>query len=749
MATSPQDLLRQGIAAARAGQPDVARQFIAKALQLDPRNEQAWLWLSSVAQSDEERIQILQQLLKINPANEHALKGLQALGALPEIEEAEPAPPEEAAFAEEAPSAPVEEAEETYAEETYVDDETVEVAPAETYAEQPVEEQQEAAPSLLATAAPPPAPDGIPLIEPEMLAYIQELADTAIREGMAQQPEFTFDDVTWVPHTRGRRTRFVLNPVRIAMLIGAILALGAIAVGVLSVLGRSPIQVASGPSSTPTITLTATGTATQTPQATATATLAPNQATFTPEATIPIGVPQGNLDFGITLTPPYFATVHPDNPRLDRAIARYHEGDYAAVIEEIPAARDAGPDLPDSYFFEGMAYAFEGQYDRAAVVVNDGLEQDSNIAALHAALGYIFLRQGSIEESRRENAIAKQLDPVFIMSYLTLAEDYAQAGDFDTALAEIDAALQLDAHNVEVLVGQGNVFLLQDRADSAAAVGNLSLFIDPTSEQATLLLAQARIALGQYDRAVQPLEEYLSRIDQGSTRVWATLGDARFREGSIDKALDAYSRALQIGKDNADVLAQRGRLFLDAGEYQDAFDDFDESLSLADSFEARLGRAQSAFILGDYATTLDDTERVLAETPDDQQMRLIQAQAQVELESYNEALVALDQLILEGMQDLTMLGDAYEYRGRAKYFLMFYGNAINDIEQAIQFKETGTRHYYRGLALEATNNVAGATLEYDWVLFWNRSYSYPFAEDALQRLENLNQGGEPQGALSS
>ncbi|KAB2860929.1 MAG: hypothetical protein F9K46_09185, partial [Anaerolineae bacterium] len=83
-------LLQQGIAAAKAGQKDQARQILQQAVKIDPRNETIWLWLSSVAKDDKERIFCLKQILSINPQSELAIKGLQALGVAPEQQAAQP-----------------------------------------------------------------------------------------------------------------------------------------------------------------------------------------------------------------------------------------------------------------------------------------------------------------------------------------------------------------------------------------------------------------------------------------------------------------------------------------------------------------------------------------------------------------------------------------------------------------------------------------------------------------------------------
>src|SRR5687767_12372250 len=93
MSNSPQDdLLQRGIAAARAGQADEARRLLAQAIQQNPRSETAWLWMSSIVQTNDQRIHCLRQVLALNPNNEFALKGLRALGALPDEAPAAPSP---------------------------------------------------------------------------------------------------------------------------------------------------------------------------------------------------------------------------------------------------------------------------------------------------------------------------------------------------------------------------------------------------------------------------------------------------------------------------------------------------------------------------------------------------------------------------------------------------------------------------------------------------------------------------------
>jgi peptide/nickel transport system permease protein len=71
--------LDQGVAAVKAGDRGSARRFLCQALQADPGNEIAFLWLSAALGTPQARAFCLQRVLEINPANQVARRGLEAL----------------------------------------------------------------------------------------------------------------------------------------------------------------------------------------------------------------------------------------------------------------------------------------------------------------------------------------------------------------------------------------------------------------------------------------------------------------------------------------------------------------------------------------------------------------------------------------------------------------------------------------------------------------------------------------------
>lgn len=80
--TEVKSALNQGIKAAQSGNRAQARTSLLRATELDPRNENAWLWLASISEYPEELLGFLNHVLEINPENQRAKEWKVATHAL-------------------------------------------------------------------------------------------------------------------------------------------------------------------------------------------------------------------------------------------------------------------------------------------------------------------------------------------------------------------------------------------------------------------------------------------------------------------------------------------------------------------------------------------------------------------------------------------------------------------------------------------------------------------------------------------
>ncbi len=75
----PDELIAQGRAALLEGDRERARALLQQAVALDPRSDEAWVWLAGAHTEPEEMARCLRRALAANPLNEQAQEGLQWL----------------------------------------------------------------------------------------------------------------------------------------------------------------------------------------------------------------------------------------------------------------------------------------------------------------------------------------------------------------------------------------------------------------------------------------------------------------------------------------------------------------------------------------------------------------------------------------------------------------------------------------------------------------------------------------------
>ncbi|MFW5748498.1 MAG: tetratricopeptide repeat protein [Chloroflexota bacterium] len=81
MSANVSAMVKEAIRAYRAGKVDEAQALLMRATELDDQNEHAWMWLSAVVESVEDKMVCMENVLIINPNNVDAQRGLELLKA--------------------------------------------------------------------------------------------------------------------------------------------------------------------------------------------------------------------------------------------------------------------------------------------------------------------------------------------------------------------------------------------------------------------------------------------------------------------------------------------------------------------------------------------------------------------------------------------------------------------------------------------------------------------------------------------
>lgn len=166
---------------------------------------------------------------------------------------------------------------------------------------------------------------------------------------------------------------------------------------------------------------------------------------------------------------------------------------------------------------------------------------DASAREALAALGYLTGR-----ETRRDDAP----DPkrmVAIEALMARAQALMSAGELDAAATPLRQALARDPGNKELYQMFGHLHVAAGRDANAVDAYRKALELPPhhADRVAQFELACAYLRLGKPAEAVPPLEAILA-IDPEDPPTWYNLGVAREGMGQVERARDAWQRALAI-----------------------------------------------------------------------------------------------------------------------------------------------------------------------------------------------------------
>ncbi len=307
-------LLRNGIATAQAGRRAEARRFFEAVLRLDPHNEEAILWWAGLAREPRITLVARARLLEINPHNQRARAGIQAVRR------------------------------------------RLTAWPMSTNSAEMQRKEQE-----LANPLPVLPENGIP--SPQERAKEQE--------GSRRQP------VASGPIASGRRVNFLLAGLTLLVMLLACVLLAVTLPdaprAVLAVFNPSSTPTVTA---TPIATFTPTATSTATPTPTWTPTFTPSP-TFTPAPTLAFAVPPISsaptdgkwidLDLSDQRLVAYVGTVPVYAVRVSTGMSRYPTitGEFH-IYRKLPFTTMAGPgyyltNVPWTMYYDG-SYAIHGTY---------------------------------------------------------------------------------------------------------------------------------------------------------------------------------------------------------------------------------------------------------------------------------------------------------------------------------------------------------------------------------------------------
>ncbi|HEX5530496.1 MAG TPA: tetratricopeptide repeat protein, partial [Methylomirabilota bacterium] len=272
----------------------------------------------------------------------------------------------------------------------------------------------------------------------------------------------------------------------------------------------------------------------------------------------------GRLDQAIVL----YRQVVEDNPRDWNTINKI--GDLYAKLNKVREASQEYAKVADFYAKDGFLLKAIAIWRKINKLDASAPEPYLNLAELYAKQGLMmeakshyqivvdeYIKRGKTREAGEVLKKMAEIDPADLKVRSKLADLYQREGSSGKAVEEhiaIAEELHKKGHLAEAL-----------------QVLEKGLKLDPASPRLRVELARIHIVQRNYDKAVHYLEEARQKSPNDPATL-ARLGEAYLGAKKIKEAESIFKRLLELNPNDDDARSQMARVFLQLGQFDQAFD---------------------------------------------------------------------------------------------------------------------------------------------------------------------------------
>jgi tetratricopeptide (TPR) repeat protein len=322
---------------------------------------------------------------------------------------------------------------------------------------------------------------------------------------------------------------------------------------------------------------------------------------------------------------------------------------------------------------------------------------------------------------------SEQMNDAYMMAMIYTRHLGPDRIDQDAALAWVNTALAIaDAEQdptkrafYRAFMRNARALVVMHRGDLEASLAlveeSIKIADDHLGERhelhrTVLLTNRARVllALGHHDRALPAFDEVLTR-DPEYDALYFERAVAHKAVGNLDAALRDLDRAIELGVAFTEAYYNRADIMTDLGLEEQALTNLSTLLDIDPEYiDARLNRAVLLMAAGDLDAAAADLEEGLAINPDSAELWSAQGLLRAEqgrdveaLESYHEALRRKPDLV-----------QAYANRAVLHFLAGRAGDAVADLDQAIELDDSAELRVNRGIGLHELGDYPGAVADY-------------------------------------
>jgi len=187
-------------------------------------------------------------------------------------------------------------------------------------------------------------------------------------------------------------------------------------------------------------------------------------------------------------------------------------------------------------------------------------------------LGYVREQMKDYEGAAEAYSEAARVKDGDAMYHYKMGKAYWNANNVSQAQSGLEKAVQLNKQLYGAQYQLGLVYDKLGKPKEAATVWSASATLAPTFGRPFIELGNLYIKWDKLDQAVSVLDQGRLNVRDGDdlTEIYYSLGMAYTKQGNWDKAIEAYSNAIQTRSSNLDALRQRGFAYAEKQDVENA-----------------------------------------------------------------------------------------------------------------------------------------------------------------------------------
>jgi serine/threonine protein kinase len=371
----------------------------------------------------------------------------------------------------------------------------------------------------------------------------------------------------------------------------------------------------------------------------------------------------------------FWPEISTDVPRIQDSRARdFYERGLQRLYEDLETVR--GLDSARQMFVRALDYepnsalimarlgeVYWRRYEKEPSDASRGEAQkwltqaaaiEPSLAELHNARGFGDLQAGEFETAKAEFERALELRPGFADAWANLAFAHQNLGGYAEGLEALDRAMELEPGSFRMFLYRGNLHWHFGEGAEAAKNYERATELKSDSAMAWSNLGGTMLYLGRFDEAIDACTQSIEAEDNSSAR--SNLGTALYLQGNYEASVEHNRRAAELEPTYPPFWGNLGDSLWALERMDEARQAFAEAARLArervdrDPLDAwtRMRLAQYCALAGDGECALEHSGAAMEMQPDNTTFVLKMALIQCVLQEDDESLDWLDRAVKLG-----------------------------------------------------------------------------------------------------